>query len=166
MEEARSGPIPPGPTRCSTPLYSLAPSSQYKWEVIAEDASGQRRLSRETRNLHTVEIVEVEPVTDAAAGMRLDLRVGPNPFADEVQFAPVLANRGSSSVDPSSATWSWSIYDPQGRRLARARSALPLDHGDVWDGTDAAGREAPAGVYYLEAASGSVTTRRVLVRMR
>jgi subtilisin family serine protease len=149
-----------------TLLSSLDQDAHFKWEVIAEDASGHRRLSRETRTLHTWEIMGIQPVTDAASTMRLDLRVGPNPFAGEVRFAPVLASSGSERADAVGAGWSWAIYDPQGRRLAMARQALPLDHGDAWDGTDAAGRVVPAGVYYLEAASGSFSTRRVLVRMR
>ena len=144
---------------------ALDQDARFEWEVIAEDTPGHRRLSRETRDLHTWQTIGIPPVTDAAVIMRLDLRVGPNPFAGEVRFAPVLASRGSGSVDPSGATWSWAIYDPQGRRLAMARQALPLNHGDAWDGADAAGRTAPAGVYYLEVTSGSFTTRRVLVRM-
>jgi hypothetical protein len=156
----------PTGTDTTLTLASLDQDSYYKWEVFAEDAPGHRRLSRETRTFFTQEVTGIQPVTGAASSTRLDLRVGPNPFAGEVRFAPVLASRGSGIADVPGASWSWAIYDPQGRRLAMARQALPLDHGDAWDGTDAAGRVVPAGVYYLEAASGSFTSRRLLVRMR
>lgn len=157
---------PAGTDTTLTPLDSLSPDAIYQWEVFAEDASGHRRLARETRTLYIPEIMATPAVADAGPTLRLELRVGPNPFAGEVRFAPVLASSGANTVRSSGATWSWAIYDPQGRRLTGVRQALPLDHADVWDGTDAEGRAVPAGVYYLEASSGSFSTRRVLVRMR
>ena len=148
-----------------TPSLPLEANSLYAWEVFAEDLVGHRRVSRETRSFQSSGVSGVE-FPSASSAERLDLRVGPNPFAGKVRFAPVLANRESDRTDAMGAVWSWAIYDPQGRRVATARQALPLSHGDAWDGTDVAGRTVPAGVYYLEVASGSFTTRRVLVRMR
>jgi hypothetical protein len=166
-------PIPSGPEwtlsagtdPTLTPSLALQANTVYAWEVFGEDLAGHRRVSRETRSFLSPGVTGVESPTASSAG-RLDLQVGPNPFAGEVRFAPVWASRGSDSANASGAGWSWAIYDPQGRRLAMARQPLALDHGDAWDGTDAAGRGVPAGVYYLEVASGSFTTRRVLVRMR
>jgi subtilisin family serine protease len=148
-----------------TPSLVLEANSLYAWEVLAEDLIGHRRVSRETRSFRSSGFSGVEYPAASSTG-RLDLQVGPNPFAGVVRFGPAPASGGSNSTFASQAHWSWAIYDPQGRRLAMARQVLPLDRGDTWDGTDAAGRVAPAGVYYLEVASGSFTTRRVLVRMR
>ncbi len=156
---------PVGTDTTLTPLYSLTPDALHKWEVIATDASGHRRLSRESRILQTWEITGIEPGTAAASNGRLNLQVGPNPFAAEVRFAPVRTGATTERSGTAEPSWSWSVYDPQGRRVARASQPRSWDHGDAWDGRDAAGYAVPAGVYYLEVYAGPVTARRVLVRM-
>jgi hypothetical protein len=148
-----------------TASLALQANTVYAWEVFAVDLPGHRRVSRETRSFQSSGITGVS-LPAASSTARLDLQVGPNPFAGALRFAPRWAGEAPGRADAAVATWSWAIYDPQGRRLAQAPQPLPLGHGDLWNGTDAAGRPVPAGVYYLEVASGPITTRRVLVRMR
>jgi hypothetical protein len=145
--------------------FSLPENTLFKWEVFAEDQASHRRVSRETRTFQSPAAAGVR-FPAAWTAVRLDLRVGPNPFAGEVQFAPVFSGAGAGRAENAGTTWSWAIYDPQGRRLAMARQPLSTDRGAVWDGTDMAGHEAPAGVYYLEVTSGPLTKRQIVVRMR
>ena len=82
----------------------------------------------------------------------------PNPSRGAVRFALALPAAGAAEV---------AVFDAAGRRVrelfsgAAGPGSLPL----LWDGRDARGRRAGAGIYFLRAnASGSTATRR-LVRM-
>jgi len=83
----------------------------------------------------------------------------PNPFSARTSFALAL---------PAAAAVSMSIVDVQGR-LVRSllEGALSAgSHALHWDGRDAQGQAAPAGVYFVRANIGGEVTSRSLVRLR
>ena len=80
----------------------------------------------------------------------------PNPSRGTARFALALPAAGTVEV---------AVFDAMGRRVrtllsgATESGSLPL----LWDGLDARGRRADAGVYFLRAsASGSTVTRRLV----
>ncbi|MBK6900020.1 MAG: T9SS type A sorting domain-containing protein [bacterium] len=87
------------------------------------------------------------------------LAAWPNPGRSRIALA------GSA---PQGAAVTLAVYDLAGRRVATPAmsTAAPGRFAATWDGRDAAGREAPAGVYLmrLSAAGGTVTRRVVLAR--
>jgi photosystem II stability/assembly factor-like uncharacterized protein len=80
----------------------------------------------------------------------------PNPARGAARFALELPAASEAEV---------SVYDAAGRRVATLHRG-PLaagSHAFAWDGTDARGRRASAGVYFVRAsAGGSVATRRLV----
>lgn len=91
---------------------------------------------------------------DPAAGPGTLLRVWPNPFRARSTVSFRLSAAGRARV---------AVLDVSGRRLAVLLDA-PLDAGEhrvAWTGRDAAGREAPAGVYFVRVATpdGAATAR-------
>jgi hypothetical protein len=97
------------------------------------------------------------PVASATATLSLSAPV-PNPSRTLARFSIELAR--AARIDLA-------IFDPAGRRIATLMSGT-MDAGrreTAWNGEDASGRRAPAGVYYVRAATpGAVMTRR-LVRL-
>lgn len=146
--------------------FPLAPGTEYRWEVWAEDASGHRRVSRETRNFFTPGGAGIDgddpPVTD---GMRL--RVGPNPSSGAVRIEASGLSAGAE--EGGAAPPEWRLFDPLGRRVASGRMAPTHGSAEVlqghWDGELEDGRPAAAGVYYLEVRAGARYARQPLVRL-
>ncbi len=89
-----------------------------------------------------------EPSPDEA----LNLRVGPNPFADRLQVALRLAAAGTVAVD---------VFDALGRRVA-AVDAGGRSAGEQAMTLDA--RDWPAGLYLLRVRAGDVVATRRIVR--
>ncbi|MDO9694210.1 MAG: T9SS type A sorting domain-containing protein, partial [Candidatus Latescibacteria bacterium] len=89
----------------------------------------------------------------------LELTAWPNPGRSRIAFA---------GTAPQGEAATLAVYDLAGRRVATPAmsAAAPGRFAAAWDGRDAAGREAPAGVYLmrLSAAGGTVTRRVVLAR--
>ena len=86
--------------------------------------------------------------------------IKPNPFraATEVEFTLGRAGR----VDLA-------VYDLLGREVRAVARGLWLDAGAqslAWDGRDAGGREAGAGVYFLRLKTERATWTRAVVRVR
>jgi photosystem II stability/assembly factor-like uncharacterized protein len=80
----------------------------------------------------------------------------PNPSRDAARFELTLSAAGTAEV---------TVFDAAGRRVralflgAAGRGSLPL----AWDGLDAHGHRAGAGIYFVRAsASGSTVTRRLV----
>lgn len=127
-------------------------SAQVKVRVQATDAFGNVGIA--DTPVFTV-IPSVTDVPDAAAAFRFGPAT-PNPFNPEVSFALDL---------PADGTLSMRVYDARGHLVRR------LGEGEVpggsrtltWDGTDAAGRRAPAGTYLFLARfeSSDVSLREV-----
>ena len=102
--------------------------------------------------------IRILDLTQALAGP-FGVRAAPNPFSERTRLAFELPRDGRVSVD---------VYDLAGRRLRRlvddSRSVGP--HSVIWNGEDAAGRPAAAGVYFyrLRYAERDVLERIVLLR--
>lgn len=137
--------------------FPLTPGTEYHWEVWAEDLDGNRRISRESRNLFTPGGAGVEESETRMAG-RLELRIGPNPSAGAI----VIELHGAEAPE-------WRIFDPVGRRVAAGSFALPIGGGATlrarWNGRADDGRLTPAGVYYVEVRDGVDYVRRTIVRL-
>jgi hypothetical protein len=87
------------------------------------------------------------------------LSARPNPFRESVRLRFALPAPGSAQID---------ILDVTGRRVrsliagVRDMGAQELD----WDGRDAAGAEAPSGIYFLRLRSGSGSRVQRVVRLK
>ena len=83
---------------------------------------------------------------------------GPNPFRFAVGFAIEVSQSTSITV---------AIYDASGRRVRMLvqRSFAPGRHALAWNGHDARGRSAPAGVYFARASAEGWSSTRRLVRV-
>ncbi|MCB9513389.1 MAG: hypothetical protein H6693_07905 [Candidatus Latescibacteria bacterium] len=99
------------------------------------------------RGLGTQDDVSVETPLDAP----LALNVWPNPSADTVAFA-------SSSPAPLAVA----IYDVAGRHIVSLSGADRVD----WDGRDAAGQRAGAGVYLARYRSGEIEGAAKVLMLR
>jgi M6 family metalloprotease-like protein len=85
--------------------------------------------------------------------------VGPNPFQDSATISFSLSRSSTVSV---------AVYDVAGR-LVRDLGITPFDagtHSLVWDGTDSAGREAGAGIYFYRFTSGDLSRTGKLSLLR
>jgi hypothetical protein len=83
----------------------------------------------------------------------------PTPFRDATVLEFALARRGDMTL---------AVFGIDGRRV-RTLASGARDAGVyrfVWDGRDEAGRDAPAGVYYVRLVSDDARLGRTLVRMR
>lgn len=82
----------------------------------------------------------------------------PNPFHARVRFALDLAAPAAATVD---------VYDVSGRLVRRLfDGALGAGtHGFAWDGAEADGRRAPAGLYFVRARAGTVLRQWRVVRI-
>jgi hypothetical protein len=86
------------------------------------------------------------------------LVVSPNPMTDRAEIDYRAMDENPLRL---------SIVDVGGRevRLLASTSQRPGDHTLVWDGRDADGREAPAGVYYCRLQTGGTIHSARLVRL-
>jgi photosystem II stability/assembly factor-like uncharacterized protein len=86
-------------------------------------------------------------------------------LVERLRLGPAVPNplRGETKLAISGASVTLRVVDASGRRVA----TLPVEAGTtsvVWKAMDDRGRRVPAGVYFIEAVSGSArVTRRVLV---
>lgn len=94
-------------------------------------------------------------------GPRFALRaVSPNPFRDACDVRFTLARPGRVDVR---------VYDLMGREVRSIARGLWQEAGPAslrWDGRDADGRAAPAGVYFVNVQSGAERASRAVVRIR
>ena len=82
----------------------------------------------------------------------------PNPFRESVQLRLALPAAGSYRAE---------IFDAQGRlQRALGGEAAAGELGLLWDGRDAAGRVAPAGLYFVRVTSGGAEWRGRVLRLR
>jgi subtilisin family serine protease len=92
----------------------------------------------------------------ASGAPALRLAARPNPFAGSTELAFTLAAPGAVALD---------VLDAAGRRVRRlaAGGFAAGEHSVRWDGRDAAGRGAPAGLYFVRLdAAGSARIARVV----
>jgi hypothetical protein len=102
------------------------------------------------------------PMAGASAARLRLAPVRPNPFsfAPGAQLEFALPRSGAASLE---------VYDAAGRLVRRlVQGALPAGaHSAAWDGLDAAGHPAPAGVYLVRLAQpgfAPAVEKAVLVR--
>ena len=98
-------------------------------------------------------------VTQTPAPATLHVRAAPNPFNPRTTVSLDVAHGGRARL---------AVYDLRGRLVRVLRDGV-VDAGRVdavWNGRDAAGREAPAGVYLLRAewAGATASAKLALVR--
>ena len=95
-------------------------------------------------------------------GRRFSYRLfqnSPNPFSHSTKIRFQLARPGAVSIK---------IYDIAGRRVKILTSgkAKAGPHEVAWDGTDAAGRRLPSGVYFTQMKTGDYTAAKKLLLVR
>jgi len=111
------------------------------------------------------DIVSIESGPPTSVGplpihLSLDLQGFPNPFA------------GTTTISwraPEHETVTLRVYDMSGSLVRQLSSDnQPGDgHGSVvWDGTDSSGRKLASGIYFVRAATASMTDTRKLVLLR
>ncbi|HEY2956485.1 MAG TPA: beta-propeller fold lactonase family protein [Candidatus Eisenbacteria bacterium] len=102
--------------------------------------------------------VAVEP---AAAREEFALRsIGPNPFRSGLEVAFTLGRAGAVDL---------AVYDALGREVRAVARGMRFDAGPqslAWDGRDARGREAGAGIYFVRLRTERATWTRVVMRVR
>jgi hypothetical protein len=104
--------------------------------------------------------VACEDVTDAPepAPEALSIVWGPNPFRDRMRLD--LAGWTGREVEVA-------VFDPAGRLVRQIFDGKVASSGAVtWDGRDASGRTAPAGVYLLRVTDGHSDRSARIVRIR
>jgi hypothetical protein len=83
---------------------------------------------------------------------------GPNPFRGSTSFRYALASPGRATI---------SIYDITGARIRTLADGVLTGSGTVtWDGRTAAGVQVPAGIYFVQAESGSFRESRRIALLR
>jgi hypothetical protein len=96
---------------------------------------------------------------DAASGGTALLDCRPNPFTHETTLRYRLASAGSATL---------SIYDPAGRLVRRLSDGAQTAgaHSVLWDGRDAAGRPAPAGMYFYELKADGYQSQKKMLMLK
>lgn len=107
----------------------------------AVDLAGTPRQQGAEVDLGCYEIGVVAPVVESPLGDNLDLRTAPNPFNPRTELRFVLSGPGPVHLE---------IVDARGC-LLRTLVNESMNAGEIriaWDGTDARGRQAAAGIYF------------------
>jgi hypothetical protein len=139
-------------------LDVLGPETLYA-RVTAADSTGMN----ESPYSNELEIM-VPPPVDVPAGGNPGSWTAlhqnrPNPFASSTRISFTLPDRGPVTL---------SVYDVRGRLVRRLTHDVTVEglHEAIWDGTDASGRRAGAGVYLyrMETELGTESRRMVLLR--
>jgi flagellar hook assembly protein FlgD len=98
-------------------------------------------------------------VTSGPGGDANLVAVHPNPFGARTAVSFSMAQPGAALLE---------LFDVAGRRV-RSIWARALDSGEhtlLWDGRDADGRRAPAGVYFFRLQAPDIDRRGKLTRAR
>ena len=113
----------------------------------------------------THDSARVLPVTGIKASSdvptRFALDAAPSPFSGAVALrasCPRVAGRGPTA--------SLCLYDMAGELVRSFTVPAGATSSIRWDGTDARGRDAGAGVFYVRMAAGEATVTRRIVRLR
>jgi len=148
----------------STASFEFATAGSHRIQVKAKDAFGfeSPHLSHVDWN-----------VTDPPALAHMPMPIMPIPvrgITTEVMITPNPSPKGVSIRFGLSETMpvGYRVFDVRGR-LVRESARQELGSGDQqldWDGRDAGGRLAPAGVYYLELGAGSQRVMRTVSLVR
>lgn len=138
-------------------IVSIDPASGASTPLTGEPGAGFRDGLAVVRASGSLTVVGVEP--GGAPPGSVALQAWPNPARDgaRLRFSLVAAEH----VDAR-------LYDVAGREVRRLHAgALAAGvHELAWDGRDAAGRRAAAGVYFARVEAGGTTRVARLVRVR
>ncbi len=147
----------------TTPLADapLAPGTLWHYMAFAYDeAPNYAPGVADTASTTSVTVAAPEAVAPAAAVATVRFaRTGANPASDASAFRLDLPARAALEV---------TVYDARGRRvttLARGERDAG-SHVLVWDGRDAQGRAAAAGVYFVRLETAGTTAVEKVVRVR
>ncbi|HEX7880389.1 MAG TPA: hypothetical protein VF720_13320 [Candidatus Eisenbacteria bacterium] len=148
----------------STTSFTFAEPGAHRIQVKARDAFGF-----ETPHLSHVDW----NVTDMPAQLRLPTPIMPIPvrgITTEVMITPNPSPKGVSIRFGLGAPMpvGYRVYDVRGRlvRDSGSRELVPGEQRLDWDGRDAGGRLAPAGVYYIELGVGAERVVRTVSLVR
>jgi hypothetical protein len=156
--------------------FTVTPGASYAWsnlELPGEDVVQEGLVTADDDGLLLVEGFRVtkagnrlalEPAAGAAPEPRFTgpptlEAPRPNPFVDELAIAYRLREPGIVRVR---------VLDAQGRRvrLLEERRVAAGRHVVVWDGRDAKGNRAAAGVYWIEVRGPGLAATRSVIRLR
>jgi hypothetical protein len=166
--------------------FQIVPGAQYRWENLATGASGtitadvdevlvvpSFALAKAARRLRITPVAagaEAGPAAGAEPEVSGPVAVGPeartslrlaspNPFRGAAELDLVVARPGTE-VEVT-------IHDVTGRRVVTLAEGPRAAGAHVlrWNGHDARGREAGAGVYFARMRAGDDTVTRKLVRI-
>lgn len=97
------------------------------------------------------------PVPAMSSGLTLEL-AGANPTRGAVALRYTVARRERVDI---------AVYDVTGARVRRLHESEALGSGTLtWDGRDDAGRDVPAGLYFVRLAGPRGATHRSVARLR
>jgi hypothetical protein len=148
----------------STASFQFAVPGRHRIQVKARDASGfeSPHLSHvdwEVTDLPAQPHLPMPIALIPARGITTEVTITPNPSP-----AGISIRFGLGETMPVG----YRVFDVRGR-LVRESARQELGSGDQqleWDGRDAGGRLAPAGVYYLELGAGAERVMRTVSLVR
>jgi hypothetical protein len=156
-----SGPVPD-----TTVVYLgyLGPSRTYEWHVVAQDAQGNLRESKDRFRFTTSPTTGATGPAPATPPKVLLAQNRPNPFGG-VATRIDYSFEGAPGVVPVTLR----IFTPSGRlvrTLVDRGDPVPMRCSADWDGRDENGRHVASGIYYyrLEVAGAVYSRRLVLLR--
>lgn len=133
--------------------------STYFYGITATDLSLQESgMSEILEVLYYVGVEAYDPDTPS----RLQLILTPNPFRGRTLLHLNVSGRGTRSL---------TVYDVSGRLVRDLSGFVPTGAGLTsfkvsWDGTDQAGRQVPAGVYFVRLATEDTAAVEKAVLLR
>jgi hypothetical protein len=133
-------------------------STDLAWRVFVHFSTTPTNVALEDEIQSWVEGLPISGTPGPAAPALLALSVSPNPVRSNATVRCDLPRAGDVDLG---------VFDLAGRRVATlAAGARPAGAFSVrWDGRDAAGSPAPAGVYWIRLAAPGGTARTRVVRM-
>lgn len=133
-------------------------SGSYRYIVTAtyQDSSESRPSNEVVAVVPDPAGVEARPPSSA----ELNLRVSPNPFHGQTEVRLAAAGGRVAGVV---------VFDTAGRRVCALKQEQAGSDGQAlyrWNAQDDAGRQVPAGVYFLSATAGEQKTGRRVILVR
>ena len=157
-------------------VFVREPAGQYAGALAVSDAGGAWCIADLPAGTYTLEFRVDDYVTAWVAGIEVTSDLSDVPVAltrANVTFDPPWPNPAAGAVKlrlhvAEPAPVDLRIYDARGRlvRSWTAQSVEPGTRDYQWDGRDAAGRPAPAGLYLIRVGSRDARTTRPLILTR
>lgn len=157
-------------------VFVREPAGQYAGALAVSDGAGAWCIDDLAEGTYTLEFRVDDYVSAYVGGVVVTGDLSDVPVAltrADVVLDPPWPNPASGAVKlrlhvAASAPVDLRIHDARGR-LVRAWTAAAVDSGTreyLWDGLDASGRAAPAGLYLVRVRSGGTQTVRPLIMTR